>query len=173
WQAVGDDDELVRSRHVPHSSVAVARLAGQPRRCRACSRPRVGLLWPGARWLQGSCAGVGRGRCGSRPGAPRWRKLPDMAGERGEQQPPTREVGGYRLLHSLGSGGMGTVYEAVDAEDRHVALKLLHPAFSADEAARERLRREVATLHRVKGESVARVLDAEAESAEAFIVTEL
>lgn len=96
-----------------------------------------------------------------------------MAGERGEQQPPTREVGGYRLLHSLGSGGMGTVYEAVDAEDRHVALKLLHPAFSADEAARERLRREVATLHRVKGESVARVLDAEAESAEAFIVTEL
>lgn len=96
-----------------------------------------------------------------------------MAGERGEQQPSTREVGGYRLLHSLGSGGMGTVYEAVDAEGRHVALKLLHPAFSADEAARERLRREVATLHRVKGESVARVLDAEAESAEAFIVTEL
>ncbi|WP_022919641.1 serine/threonine-protein kinase [Ruania albidiflava] len=96
-----------------------------------------------------------------------------MAGERGEQQPPTREVGGYRLLHTLGSGGMGTVYEAIDAEGRHVALKLLHPAFSADEAARERLRREVATLHRVKGESVARVLDAEAESAEAFIVTEL
>ncbi|SEE92750.1 Serine/threonine protein kinase [Ruania alba] len=84
-----------------------------------------------------------------------------------------REVGGYRLLHVLGSGGMGTVYEAVDAEDHRVAVKLLHPAFSADDAARERLRREVATLHRVRGEHVARVLDAEADSAEAFIVTEL
>lgn len=96
-----------------------------------------------------------------------------MAGESGDEQSPTREVGGYRLLHALGTGGMGTVYQAIDAEGRHVALKLLHPAFSADEAARERLRREVATLHRVKGESVARVLDAEAESDEAFIVTEL
>lgn len=96
-----------------------------------------------------------------------------MAGESGDQQSPTREVGGYRLLHALGTGGMGTVYEAIDAEGSHVALKLLHPAFSADEAARERLRREVATLHRVRGESVARVLDAEAESEEAFIVTEL
>ncbi|WP_147915985.1 serine/threonine-protein kinase [Ruania zhangjianzhongii] len=96
-----------------------------------------------------------------------------MTGESGDQQSPTREVGGYRLLHALGTGGMGTVYDAIDAEGRHVALKLLHPAFSADEAARERLRREVATLHRVKGESVARVLDAEAESEEAFIVTEL
>ncbi|WP_159621206.1 serine/threonine-protein kinase [Ruania rhizosphaerae] len=90
-----------------------------------------------------------------------------------EQRRPIREVGGYRLLEVLGSGGMGTVYEAIDAEDRHVAVKLLHPIFSADDAARERLRREVATLHRVRGERVSRVLDAEADSAEAFIVTEL
>ncbi|UFU07207.1 serine/threonine-protein kinase [Ruania halotolerans] len=94
-------------------------------------------------------------------------------GEQAAGGEPMREVGGYRLLRVLGSGGMGTVYEAVDAEDRHVAVKLLHPAFSADDAARERLRREVATLHRVRGEHVARVLDAEADSAEAFIVTEL
>ncbi|WP_163543720.1 serine/threonine-protein kinase [Occultella kanbiaonis] len=86
---------------------------------------------------------------------------------------PLREVGGYRLLARLGAGGMGTVYKALDAEDRLVAVKLLHPVFSADEAARERLRREVATLHRVRGEHVARVLDAEADSDEAFIVTEL
>lgn len=87
--------------------------------------------------------------------------------------PPRRSVGGYELLRVLGSGGMGTVYEAIDADGRHVALKLLHPAFSTDDAARERLRREVATLHRVRGARVARVLDAEAESDEAFVVTEL
>lgn len=87
--------------------------------------------------------------------------------------PVRRAVGGYELLRVLGSGGMGTVYEAIDADGRHVALKLLHPAFSTDDAARERLRREVVTLHRVRGARVARVLDAEADSAEAFVVTEL
>lgn len=87
--------------------------------------------------------------------------------------PARRTVGGYELLHVLGSGGMGTVYEAEDADGRRVALKLLHPGFSADEAARIRLRREVATLHRVRGAQVARVLDAEVDSDEAFVVTEL
>jgi len=84
-----------------------------------------------------------------------------------------RSVGGYELVRVLGSGGMGTVYEAIDADGRQVALKLLHPAFSTDDAARERLRREVATLHRVRGAHVARVLDAEADADEAFVVTEL
>ncbi|ACQ79058.1 serine/threonine protein kinase [Beutenbergia cavernae DSM 12333] len=86
---------------------------------------------------------------------------------------PGREVGGYRLLERIGSGGMGTVYAALDADDRRVAIKLLHPAFSADPSARERLRREVASLHRVRGPHVARVLDAEADAEEAFVVTEL
>ena len=84
-----------------------------------------------------------------------------------------REVGGYRLLTRLGSGGMGTVYEALDAEDRSVALKLIHPHVAADPAARRRLAREVSLLHRIKGEGVARVLDAEVDGAEAFVVTEL
>lgn len=87
--------------------------------------------------------------------------------------PARRTVGGYELVRVLGSGGMGTVYEAIDADGRQVALKLLHPAFSTDDAARERLRREVATLHRVRGARVARVLDAEADADEAFVVTEL
>jgi len=87
--------------------------------------------------------------------------------------PARREVGGYRLLDVLGSGGMGTVYEALDGEGRAVALKLLHPGISADPSARARLQREIAALHRVRGPHVARVLDAESDSAEAFIVTEL
>ncbi|MEE6295572.1 serine/threonine-protein kinase [Georgenia wangjunii] len=82
-------------------------------------------------------------------------------------------IGGYRLVRRIGAGGMGTVHEAVDAEGRHVAIKVLHPAISADPAARERLRREVALLHRVRGSGVARVLDAEVEDVDAFVVTEL
>ncbi|WP_158277167.1 serine/threonine-protein kinase [Serinibacter arcticus] len=83
------------------------------------------------------------------------------------------EVGGYTLVHRLGSGGMGTVWEARDAEGSAVAIKLLHPAISADPDARSRLAREVANLHRVRGNRVARVLDAEVEDDLAFVVTDL
>lgn len=118
---------------------------------------------------------MGTGEASTAVGPPRWRNLPVVEGsESGTTPAPARRsVGGYELVRVLGSGGMGTVYEAVDADGHHVALKLLHPAFSTDDAARERLRREVATLHRVRGARVARVLDAEADADEAFVVTEL
>ena len=86
---------------------------------------------------------------------------------------PGTEIGGYRIVAPLGHGGMGAVYRAVDGEGATVALKLLHPHLAADADARERLRREVAHLQRVRHPGVARVLDAEIESSEAFIVTEL
>lgn len=86
---------------------------------------------------------------------------------------PGVEIGGYTILAPLGSGGMGTVYRAVDGGGTTVALKLLHPHIGADPAARERLRREVAALQRLRSPGVAAVLDAEADSTEAFLVTEL
>uniref|UniRef100_UPI0028126944 serine/threonine-protein kinase n=1 Tax=Cellulomonas sp. TaxID=40001 RepID=UPI0028126944 len=86
---------------------------------------------------------------------------------------PGSEIGGYTVVAPLGSGGMGTVYRAVDGGGTAVALKLLHPHVGADAAVRARLRREVAALQRLRHPSVAAVLDAEADSTEAFIVTEL
>lgn len=86
---------------------------------------------------------------------------------------PGSEVGGYRVVAPLGSGGMGTVYRAVDGGGAVVALKLLHPHVGADPVARDRLRREVVALQRLRHRGVAAVLDAEADSTEAFIVTEL
>lgn len=83
------------------------------------------------------------------------------------------EFGGYLLGAEIGRGGMGTVRRAVDADGHHVAVKILHPAIAADPVARARLAREVATLRRVRGNGVARVVDAEVDDAEAFIVTEL
>lgn len=87
--------------------------------------------------------------------------------------PPGTELGGYEILAPLGAGGMGAVYRAQDGAGNQVALKLLHPSLSLDPANRERLRREVAALQRLRHPSVARVLDAETDSTEAFIVTEL
>ena len=86
---------------------------------------------------------------------------------------PGTEVGGYRVLGPLGSGGMGAVYRAVDADGVTVALKLLHPHLTADPEARARLEREVANLRKVRHPGVARVLDAEIDSTEPFVVTEL
>lgn len=87
--------------------------------------------------------------------------------------PPGAEIGGYRVLGPLGHGGMGAVYRAVDGDGSLVALKVLHPHLSADPDARERLRREVRTLQRIRHPGVARVLDAEIDSTDAFVVTEL
>ncbi|QTE29823.1 serine/threonine-protein kinase [Pengzhenrongella sicca] len=86
---------------------------------------------------------------------------------------PGSEVGGYRIIAPLGEGGMGAVYRAVDGGGTEVAIKLLHPHIGADPVARDRLRREVAALQRLRHPAVAAVLDAEADSTEAFVVTEL
>ena len=86
---------------------------------------------------------------------------------------PGSQIGGYTIVAPLGSGGMGTVYRAVDDGGTAVALKLLHPQIGADAEGRDRLRREVVALQRLRHKAVASVLDAEADSTEAFIVTEL
>ena len=45
---------------------------------------------------------------------------------------PGSEIGGYTVVAPLGSGGMGTVYRAVDGGGDAVALKLLHPHVGSD-----------------------------------------
>ncbi|MCG2796916.1 MAG: serine/threonine protein kinase [Cellulomonas sp.] len=86
---------------------------------------------------------------------------------------PGTPIGGYTIVAPLGQGGMGAVYRAVDDGGGAVALKLLHPDVGADPVARARLTREAAALQRLRHPAVARVLDVEADSTEAFLVTEL
>lgn len=104
-----------------------------------------------------------------RPGAAAGPARDDVVGRAGGLPD---EIGGYRVLAPLGHGGMGAVYRALDADGRTVALKLLH-AHLDDPEARERLTREVAALQKIRHTGVARVLDAEIDSTEAFVVTEL
>ncbi len=66
-------------------------------------------------------------------------------------------AGRYRVTQTLGTGGMGSVYEAVDVETgKEVALKALHPG-AYDTARLKRFRREATIAMRVRSEYVSRV----------------
>lgn len=58
-----------------------------------------------------------------------------------------RTVGRYEIRAQVGGGGMGIVYEALDAPlGRTVALKFLRPRPDADDSAAERFRQEARTV---------------------------
>jgi serine/threonine-protein kinase len=82
------------------------------------------------------------------------------AAARETMPPPGRELGAYRLLEEIGSGGMGTVFlaERVDqAFDRRVAIKLLRGIPTREST--ERMRRERQILADLSHPHIARLLD--------------
>jgi serine/threonine protein kinase len=72
---------------------------------------------------------------------------------------PVRQLGRYRLLHELGRGGMGIVFEAVhDVSGKRFALKLLPWRFAADmHRWEERFRREATTIARLRHPGIVQV----------------
>jgi serine/threonine protein kinase len=65
----------------------------------------------------------------------------------------------YALERELGRGGMATVYLATDErEQRRVALKVLHPAFSAD-VGTDRFLREIQLASRLSHPNILPLLD--------------
>lgn len=82
------------------------------------------------------------------------------------------ELGGYRLIRRLGTGGAGTVWLAEDGGGTRVALKAMHPAMAASEESRQRLERETRTVNSVRSPFVAHIVDAETEASQPFVVSE-
>jgi serine/threonine protein kinase len=85
-----------------------------------------------------------------------------MAALAPEPEQQGRRVGAYRLLRSLGRGGMGAVYLAERADERferQVAIKLL-PLGLDGASARERFMAERRTLAQLEHPGIARLLDA-------------
>jgi serine/threonine-protein kinase len=83
-------------------------------------------------------------------------------------------AGKYRMDSVLGAGGMGVVLAATHLDlDRKVAVKVIRPELSADEALVQRLLLEARSAAKIRGEHVGRVLDVgRLEGGTPFIVME-
>ncbi|RZQ61931.1 serine/threonine-protein kinase [Amycolatopsis suaedae] len=73
-------------------------------------------------------------------------------------------VGRYRVLTTLGEGGMGRVLLGLSPDGRLAAVKQIRPALAGDPAFRARFRREVETSRMVSGAYTAAVLDADPDA---------
>ena len=84
---------------------------------------------------------------------------------------PGTTFGHYRILESLGAGGMGQVFRAQDLLlDRQVALKTLPPDLSLDRSYLERLRREARLLAAVNHPNVAALYEVEKVGASCLVM---
>ena len=85
----------------------------------------------------------------------------------------TQLNGRYRLESKLGSGGMSTVYLAVDETlDRQVAIKVLHREISDQEDQLERFRREARAVASLSHPNLVGVIDAGDDEGHPYIVFE-
>ncbi|AKF80850.1 serine/threonine-protein kinase [Myxococcus fulvus 124B02] len=87
---------------------------------------------------------------------------------------PPKLIGPYRVLETLGSGGAGTVYRALDRRSNdEVALKLLSTGPTLDERAARRLAREFETLADLSHPNVVKVFEAGVHQGWPYLAMEL
>jgi serine/threonine protein kinase len=87
---------------------------------------------------------------------------------------PPKVVGPYRVQETLGTGGVGTVYRAVDRRTGEpVALKLLSTGPALDPRAARRLAREFETLAELSHPNVVRVFDTGVHQGYPYLAMEL
>jgi serine/threonine protein kinase len=73
-----------------------------------------------------------------------------------------REIGAYRVVREVGSGGMATVYLAerqIGKVRQHVALKIIRPIFTTNEQMMRRFEQEREILASLDHPNIARLLD--------------
>ncbi|WP_121256905.1 serine/threonine-protein kinase [Nocardioides ferulae] len=85
------------------------------------------------------------------------------------------EYGGrYRIVHLIGHGGMGAVYEATDKVlNRAVALKVVLPSLTIDEDFHARFAREASVLARIRSRNIVGIHEYGQHDDTVFFVTDL
>jgi eukaryotic-like serine/threonine-protein kinase len=87
---------------------------------------------------------------------------------------PGARLGSYRIDALIGVGGMGEVYRATDTTlDRHVALKVLQDAATADQDRAARLDREARTLAALNHPNIASIFGVEHSNGTTALIMEL
>jgi tRNA A-37 threonylcarbamoyl transferase component Bud32 len=82
-------------------------------------------------------------------------------------------AGRYKVEELVGHGGMSSVYKARDALlERHVALKILHEQYNADDDFVERFKREARAVAQLQHPNIVTVIDRGDEEGRQYIVFE-
>ncbi|MCB9466213.1 MAG: serine/threonine-protein kinase [Candidatus Eisenbacteria bacterium] len=86
---------------------------------------------------------------------------------------PGVRLGPYEILAALGAGGMGEVYRARDTRlDRTVAIKVLLPHLSSNEAVRQRFEREAKSISQLSHPHICALYDVGREDDTSYLVME-
>jgi serine/threonine protein kinase len=91
-----------------------------------------------------------------------------------DQLQPGSTLGHYKVLRTIGAGGMGVVYEAEDLRlGRHVALKLIGGSSTPDPAALERFYREARIASSLNHPGICVIHEIDETNGQPFLVMEL